>query len=387
VMKLTVQTKNLDLVESGEEPLLNTQPVDICLEHFERKCSAAFVRKMAWCRGHMCLEDPSRLSHDPNRANVSILLSTWRSNPGLVVSAMTTVTFLAIVPISVRAFFGKAIYGGDTFEDHWICFTYIILIVCHGFWPVLLACIWFRKFSFIIFKFAALTALVRCSKGEIFGLDFFVELDTPWNIAALMVFRERLFRQSVKELRYLPPESLLTYLITISAVLTLFVLTDLLRGSNHTDIDLGPLRVRLSEAVPVTVCVTLCAFAFTYVVATLLNAAQANALINNGIIQAFQDEQQMRTRDRCLSPSKGSLKYNKNLRDTADPKATTMIDISIKNIESSHELIFTVYGVRITRVTMYSVGSSLGLLILSSAVGSLSKAVTEGAGNQVTNNA
>jgi len=64
--------------------------------------------------------------------------------------------------------------------------------------------------------------------------------------------------------------------------------------------------------------------------------------------------------------------------DTVDYKTSLIIDLAIESIkERDDEFAFTIFGFRVTRLTMYSIGSSLGLLVASSVIGSIGQVIAK----------
>mmetsp|Transcript_37170 Transcript_37170/g.68601 ORF Transcript_37170/g.68601 Transcript_37170/m.68601 type:complete len:122 (-) Transcript_37170:78-443(-) len=108
-----------------------------------------------------------------------------------------------------------------------------------------------------------------------------------------------------------------------------------------------------------------------------MRAAGANYLLNDAVKAALDSVQRTRARSSCLDPDT-KLAYNPRLRDTVDYKTSLIIDLAIEGIkERDNEFTFTIFGCRVTRLTIYSVGSSLGLLIASSVIGSVGQVIAK----------
>lgn len=167
VFELKLYTKGFEAVEAGKRTRSFREPVLEVLRAFDRQCSASYVRKHAWCRGMLCVESPHHLTNSYAHKFGSLLRATINSNPGLILIASSTVCFLALLPITVRTMFARNPYGGDSFEDYWISMTFVVTMFVSGFWPVFLACMWFRKFDFVLFKYEALSSLLACTSSEV----------------------------------------------------------------------------------------------------------------------------------------------------------------------------------------------------------------------------
>uniref|UniRef100_A0A6V3JZE2 Uncharacterized protein n=1 Tax=Lotharella globosa TaxID=91324 RepID=A0A6V3JZE2_9EUKA len=243
VLKLEIQTKSFGQTpvpgklspSSGEDRRLSIhgvrRTISSVIADFESQCLNSFSRKYVpfFCRrqrNRYYLPPTYTYYHNPGL----LLLKVLRYNPALLVWTVVSVVFLAFLPIGVRWLYKRELLG-DSFETRWITITFVLTTLLNGFWPVFLATMWFRKFDVILHKYRALPNTLNCADGEVYGLHFWVDLDSPVNVAAWMLFRERLHWLSHMELGYLPSESLMIFLITVPAVLAVHVIVNFVRRS------------------------------------------------------------------------------------------------------------------------------------------------------------